>query len=75
MNKSAIERGLFHHTQYKTYKEKNIGNLATGEPEVYKKITQNRKKSNNYSKINEKGLVNIGTYVTQGDVIMSKQLE
>ena len=42
---------------------------------MYKKITQNRKKSNNYSKINEKGLVNIGTYVTQGDVIMSKQLE
>lgn len=73
MNQSAIDRGLFVSTLYKTYKEQNNKNHANGEEEVFNKPV-NTSKPFNYTKIEESGFVEENTWVDQGDVIIGKTM-
>jgi DNA-directed RNA polymerase II subunit RPB2 len=72
MNKSAIERGLFRSFGYKmlVVEEKKKSTLIMEKIELVPKEFQN--KSFDYSKLDENGIVKVGTYVGVGDVIVSK---
>lgn len=75
MNKSAIDRGLFTSTYFRTYKEQNNKNHSNGEEEFFTKpdIDSSRmSKPYNYTKIDETGFVPENTFVTTGDVIIGK---
>lgn len=75
MNKSAVDRGMFQSTYYRTYKEQNNKNHSTGEEEYFcKPVIDNSKtiKPFNYEKLDETGFVPENTYVTSGDVIIGK---
>ena len=75
MNKSAIERGLFVSTYYRTYKEQNNKNHSTGEEEYFCKpdpSTTKQIKPHNYSKVCSDGFVPENTMVEAGDVIIGK---
>lgn len=75
INKSAVDRGLFVSTYYRTYKDQNSKNHSTGEEEYYcKPDLENTKniKPYNYEKISEDGFVPENTYVEAGDVIIGK---
>ena len=66
LNQSAIDRGLFTSTYYRTYKEQNNKNHSNGEEEFFTKPeTQNLKggKPYNYSKIAQDGFVPENTFV------------
>jgi DNA-directed RNA polymerase II subunit RPB2 len=72
LNRSAIQRGLFHSFCYKTLviEEKKKNSLMS---EVICKLpVQYQSKSFDYSKLNENGIVKVGSYVGIGDVIVSK---
>jgi DNA-directed RNA polymerase II subunit RPB2 len=75
LNKSAIERGLFTSTYYKTYKELNNKNHSNGEEEFFTKpdtsIVKNVKPYN-YDKLENNGFVPENTFVKSGDVIIGK---
>lgn len=75
LNKSAIDRGLFTSTYYKTYKELNNKNHSNGEEEFFTKpdtsIVKNVKPYN-YDKLDTTGFVPENTYVQTGDVIIGK---
>lgn len=83
MNQSAIERGMFNVTQYKTieesekkcdnYSTERIGNVP--ENTVGIKATDPkyfRRRPGNYSKLDERGVIKKGQYVKKGDVIVGK---
>lgn len=74
MNKSAVERGLFNSTFYRSYKEHCVKNHSTGEEEVFCTPPPNTKgvKPYNYDKIEEDGFVKENTYVEAGDVLIGK---
>lgn len=74
LNKSAVERGLFTSTYYRTYKEQNNKNHSNGEEEFFtkpKNINKNNKPYN-YDKMGEDGFVPENTFVESGDVIIGK---
>ena len=72
MNRSAIERGLFQATTYKCHTEENEkkGN------HIFKKIgippLDKHQKEANYGKLDETGVVKVGTIVVCGDIIIGK---
>ena len=72
MNRSAIERGLFRSFGYKmlVVEEKKKSTLMMEKIELVPKEFQN--KSFDYSKLDENGIIRVGTYVGVGDVIVSK---
>ena len=76
MNQSAVDRGMFTSTYYRTYKEQNNKNHSTGEEEFFCKpqIEANSmgKKPYNYDKLMQCGFVEENTYVETGDVIIGK---
>jgi DNA-directed RNA polymerase II subunit RPB2 len=74
MNKSAIDRGLYTSTYFKTYKEQNNKNHSNGEEEFFTKpdSESSKMKPYNYKKIAQDGFVPENTYVTTGDVIIGK---
>tara|TARA_B100001094_G_C18175998_1_gene797906 strand:+ start:1119 stop:2396 length:1278 start_codon:yes stop_codon:yes gene_type:complete len=75
MNKGSINRGLFQSIYLKTYKEEEKKNQSSGEEEKFcipNKENTTGIKINNYSKLNPNGVVNEGTYVKSGDVIIGK---
>lgn len=75
VNKSAIQRGLFNSTFYRTYKEQNTKNFATGEKEYFcnaEQVCGFPHAQNNYSKLDDTGFVPVNTYVNDNDVIVSK---
>ena len=75
MNKSAIDRGLFTSTYFRTYKEQNNKNHSNGEEEFFTKPeidTVKISKPYNYEKIEQDGFVPENTYVTTGDVVIGK---
>jgi DNA-directed RNA polymerase beta subunit len=75
MNKSAVDRGMFVSTYYRTYKDQNTKNHSTGEEEFYcKPDEENTKgiKPYNYSKLAEDGFIPENTHVEAGDVIIGK---
>ena len=83
LNKSAIDRGLFTLTSYRTITdyEKNNG-MYTFEticvpPQSYGKQDQQnyfKRKNGNYSLLDERGVVREGVNVKQGDIIIGKIL-
>jgi DNA-directed RNA polymerase II subunit RPB2 len=74
MNKSAIDRGLFNSTFYRSYKEHCTKNHSTGEEEVFCRPPDAAKglKPYNYEKLDENGFVKENTYIEPGDVLIGK---
>ena len=73
INSSALDRGLFVSTYYKTYKEQCSKNHSTGEEEVFTKIeTVDTNKPYNYEKLDSDGFVPVNTYVDTGDIFIGK---
>jgi DNA-directed RNA polymerase II subunit RPB2 len=75
LNKSAVDRGLFVSTSYKTFREQNTKNHSTGEEEFFCRpdpLTTRNMKPFNYGKLQPCGFVNEGSFVESGDVIIGK---
>ena len=76
-NKSAIDRGLFSSTFYRTYKDEEKKNQISSEEEKFCKPEKERlllPKPCNYSKIEKNGFVNKNTYVNDNDIIIGKAI-
>jgi len=74
MNKSAVDRGMFVHTCYKTLhcEENKKTNCTYERIEVPPSKSQNN--TFNYSKLSDNGLIKKGTPVNKGDIIIGKTL-
>ena len=75
INKSAVDRGFFNSTFYRTYKDQCNKNHATGEEEIYcvpKQENTKNMKPFNYSKLQKNGFVEENTYVENNDIIIGK---
>lgn len=72
LNQSAVDRGLFASTYFKTYKEQNSKNHSNGEEEFFTKPEVKGVKPHNYGKINDDGFVEENAYVKSGDIIIGK---
>jgi intein/homing endonuclease len=75
LNRSAVERGLFSSTFYRTYKEQCNKNHSNGEEEFFTKPSpKNTKgiKPFNYDKLTQDGFIPENTYVDSGDIIIGK---
>tara|TARA_B100001057_G_scaffold350426_1_gene351904 strand:+ start:26 stop:2791 length:2766 start_codon:yes stop_codon:yes gene_type:complete len=77
LNQSAIDRGLYGATFYRTYKDDEKKIQSSGREEKFArpnpKYTQGMKPCN-YNKLNESGFINKDEYVTQNDIIIGKIL-
>ena len=75
INQSAIDRGLFRSTFYRTYKVEEKKIQSSGEEEKIIKpdrsVTKGMKPGS-YTKVEKNGLVNENVYVKNGDVIVGK---
>ena len=75
INQSAIDRGLFSSTFYRTYKDEEKKDQLSGlednfcKPDIKKLL---HPKPCNYDKLNENGLVNKNVYVSSEDIIIGK---
>lgn len=75
LSRSAVERGMFVSTCYKTFKELNSKNHSSGEEEFFCKpdpLRTNNLKPLNYDKLQASGFVAENTHVETGDVIIGK---
>ena len=75
LNQSALDRGLFTSTYYKTYKDQCNKNHSTGEEEEFcipSVDTVSQLKPFNYGKLGEDGFVPINTAVDSNDIIVGK---
>lgn len=74
INKSAIDKGLFRSYVYKTIStiEKTINNSSYEKIEI--PSVNIRISSNCYTKLDDDGLIKVGSKVTTGDVIIGKTL-
>lgn len=72
LNQSAVDRGLFVSTYYRTYKEQNNKNHSNGEEEFFTKPEVKAMKPYNYDKLEKDGFVKENTYVEGGDIIIGK---
>lgn len=74
-NQSSIDRGLFHSTYYRSYKDEEKKYQSTGEEEKFCKpnikLTK-RPKLANYDKVGSNGFVPENTKVDEDDVIIAK---
>ena len=74
-NKSAIDRGLFASTFYRTYKEEEKKNQLSGEEDIFCKPDMDDllfPKPCNYEKLTESGFIPENTYVDDNDIIIGK---
>jgi len=76
MNKSAIDRGLFNSTFYRTYKDNCLKNHSTGEEEQYinPKLKVEKTKFMNYGKLQDDGFPKENTYIEGNDIIIGKTM-
>jgi DNA-directed RNA polymerase II subunit RPB2 len=75
INRSAIERGLFSSTFYRSYKEEEKKNQLSGEEDIFCSPDLNKllyAKPFNYSKLNKDGFIDKDTYVSSDDIIIGK---
>jgi DNA-directed RNA polymerase II subunit RPB2 len=78
MNRSAIERGLFRSSFYRTYTDQENEVIRVNRKlEVFSNINENLKKvrglsQSNYDKLGSDGIVDVGTHVTEDDIIIGK---
>ena len=76
-NKSAIDRGLFTSTFYRTYKEEEKKNQLSSEEEKFCKPEKEKlllPKPCNYSKLNSNGFVSKNTYINDNDILIGKTI-
>ena len=74
-NQSAIDRGLFASTFYRTYKDEERKNQLSGEEEKFCRPDKERllfPKPCNYSKLNDQGFISPNTYVDEKDILIGK---
>jgi len=75
INQSAIDRGLFNSTFYRTYKDEERKDQLSGLEDNFCKPDMNKllhPKPCNYDKLNSNGLVSKNTYVSSDDIIIGK---
>lgn len=75
INRAAIDRGLFRSTFYRTYKDEEKKNQASGEEERFCRpdpVQTKQMKLANYSKLGADGLVPENQYVGNDDVLIGK---
>ena len=75
VNQSAIDRGLFNSTFFRTYKTEEKKNHLSGDEDIFCKPNHERllyPKPCNYDKLGEDGFVPKNTYVSDGDIIIGK---
>lgn len=75
INRSAVDRGLFVSTVYRTLREQNNKNHSTGEEEYFCRpdpLTTRGIKPYNYEKLQSDGFAQENTYMEAGDVIIGK---
>lgn len=72
LNKSAVDRGLFVSTYFRTYKEQNNKNHSNGEEEFFTKPEVKALKAYNYDKLADDGFVPENSFVEGGDIIIGK---
>ena len=75
INQSAIDRGLFRSTFYRTYKDEEKRNQSTGEEEKFSKPDKKNTigmKPGNYDNLDENGLPQLNTYIDSNDVVIGK---
>lgn len=75
INQSAIDRGLFNSTFYRTYKDEEKKDQLSGLEDIFCKPDMNKllhPKPCNYNKLNKNGLINKNTYVSSDDIIIGK---
>ena len=75
INRASLDRGLFRSEFYRTYKDEEKKNQASGEEERFCRpspTTTRHMKLANYGKLGHDGIVPENTYVTQDDVLIGK---
>lgn len=75
VNKSAVDRGMFNSTFYRTYREQCNKNHSTGEEEFYclpDPSSTKGLKPYNYNKLEHNGFVPDNSLVDTGDIIIGK---
>jgi DNA-directed RNA polymerase II subunit RPB2 len=75
INRASLDRGLFRSEFYRTYKDEEKKNQASGEEERFCRpspTTTRHMKLANYGKLGVDGIVPENTYVTQDDVLIGK---
>ena len=75
INRASLDRGLFRSEFYRTYKDEEKKNQASGEEERFCRpnpITTRHMKLANYGKLGPEGIVPENTYVNQDDVLIGK---
>lgn len=75
INQSALDRGLYTSTYYKSVKEQCTKNHSTGEEEIFTNPTKNGSntlKQFSYEKLNDDGHVPKNTHVEGSDIIIGK---
>ena len=75
MSRSAVDRGLFVTTMFRTFREQNNKNHSTGEEETFCRpnpLTTRNMKPYNYGLLQPSGFVSEGTFVDSGDIIIGK---
>ena len=75
INRASLDRGLFRSEFYRTYKDEEKKNQASGEEERFCRpnpATTRHMKLANYGKLGPDGIVPENTYVSQEDVLIGK---
>ncbi len=84
MNQSAIERGMFSSSFYRTYKDEEKKNSALMEDEKFRKpekfysngkVQTEKMSYGSYDKLDNDGFVKVGSYVDGNDIIIGKVTE
>ena len=74
VNKGAIDRGLFRSSIFKCYKDEERGLGADQERFGAVNVSAVGTRQANYGKVDVDGLPSLGTFVDNGDVIISKRM-
>lgn len=75
VSRSAVDRGMFTSTFYRTFREQNNKNHSTGEEEFFCRpdpFTTRNLKPYNYGKLGMSGFADDNVYVEAGDVLVGK---
>ena len=75
INQSAIDRGLFSSTFYRTYKDEEQKNQLTGDEDMFCSPEKDKllfPKPCNYDKLEPDGFIKENTYVSSNDIIIGK---
>jgi DNA-directed RNA polymerase beta subunit len=75
INRASLDRGLFRSEFYRTYKDEEKKNQASGEEERFCRpnpLTTRHMKLANYEKLGADGIVPENVFVTQDDVLIGK---